>query len=61
MPHMHLFTGHYRRFTDNRCGDNGGVITTTMDTAINVEGGHFSGNKADEVSDSPRGLHDGRK
>lgn len=36
-------------FTNNYSGDNGGVIATTSDTRIMVQGGNFSGNFGDEV------------
>ena len=43
------FEGDSNNFTGNFCGAYGGVLASSTDTNITVEGGWFEGNKAGEV------------
>ena len=43
------FEGDGNNFTGNVCGANGGVLASSTDTNITVEGGWFEGNEAGEV------------
>ena len=43
------FEGNGNNFTGNVCGAHGGVLASSTNTNITVEGGWFEGNKAGEV------------
>ena len=43
------FEGDGNNFTGNFCGAHGGVLASSTNTNITVEGGWFEGNKAGEV------------
>lgn len=51
--------GDDNTFTNNYSGDSGGVMGTTSNARITVQGGNFSGNIGDEVRQCCSGVHAG--